>query len=331
MRHCSWAVCLMRFSSVQLPQLSTCKVFAPTGVSETVLNIHRGILNILQLNIKNTQNVYEMQEAGAQGVCKTHLVISEDAKTGHVHLTKTKDLNHCQEKIIKETSSIKSASSFEAIYKQAKYLGNAVAPAVTIIIRAVRADNEVQGYQIAAYLDKANSRLQIILANLALKDNWRICADGVLLSNHKVKAKFAWGVECKEFETEITAETGLVGPDPAFRVKLTWDKLPSGLKRYAKKYSSSPHYEDSFLGFTLMLQAAEHSPRRLQTLSRLSHVLSVNLLSSVKSTGRQWRICQSWCSLANAKCPARCWAVIKTPTCGRQALIPPSWSLFLTV
>uniref|UniRef100_A0A673XS34 Vitellogenin domain-containing protein n=1 Tax=Salmo trutta TaxID=8032 RepID=A0A673XS34_SALTR len=152
------------------------------------------------------------------------------------------------------TSSIKSASSFEAIYKQAKYLGNAVAPAVTIIIRAVRADNEVQGYQIAAYLDKANSRLQIILANLALKDNWRICADGVLLSNHKVKAKFAWGVECKEFETEITAETGLVGPDPAFRVKLTWDKLPSGLKRYAKKYSSSPHYEDSFLGFTLIRQ-----------------------------------------------------------------------------
>uniref|UniRef100_A0A673XY60 Vitellogenin domain-containing protein n=1 Tax=Salmo trutta TaxID=8032 RepID=A0A673XY60_SALTR len=137
---------------------------------------------------------------------------------------------------------------------QAKYLGNAVAPAVTIIIRAVRADNEVQGYQIAAYLDKANSRLQIILANLALKDNWRICADGVLLSNHKVKAKFAWGVECKEFETEITAETGLVGPDPAFRVKLTWDKLPSGLKRYAKKYSSSPHYEDSFLGFTLIRQ-----------------------------------------------------------------------------
>uniref|UniRef100_A0A673XYJ9 Vitellogenin domain-containing protein n=1 Tax=Salmo trutta TaxID=8032 RepID=A0A673XYJ9_SALTR len=165
----------------------------------------------------------------------------------------------------KSSSSSKSSPSSRAKSKiidlvcfflsfQAKYLGNAVAPAVTIIIRAVRADNEVQGYQIAAYLDKANSRLQIILANLALKDNWRICADGVLLSNHKVKAKFAWGVECKEFETEITAETGLVGPDPAFRVKLTWDKLPSGLKRYAKKYSSSPHYEDSFLGFTLIRQ-----------------------------------------------------------------------------
>uniref|UniRef100_A0A8C7Q3V3 Ndrg family member 3a n=1 Tax=Oncorhynchus mykiss TaxID=8022 RepID=A0A8C7Q3V3_ONCMY len=80
-----------------------------------------------------------------------------------------------------------------------------------------------------------------------------------------------------------------------------------------------------------MLQAAERSPRRLQTLSRLSHVLNVNLLSSVKSTGRQWQIYQSWCSLANAKRPAQCWAVSTTPTCGRRALIPPSWSLFLTV
>jgi len=80
-----------------------------------------------------------------------------------------------------------------------------------------------------------------------------------------------------------------------------------------------------------MLQAAERSPRHLQTLSHLSHVLSVNLLSSVKSTGRQLRICQSWCSLANANHPARCWAASTSPTCGCQPLIPSSWSLFLTV
>ncbi|XP_071386636.1 vitellogenin-2-like isoform X2 [Centroberyx affinis] len=134
-------------------------------------------------------------------------------------------------------NSRSSASSFEAIYNKAKYLANAVTPAVTILIRAVRADHKVQGYQIAAYLDKATSRVQIIFANLAENDHWRICADGVMLSYHKLMAKIAWGIECKQYETEITAETGLASQDPAFRLKLTWDKLPHSMKRYAKEIS----------------------------------------------------------------------------------------------
>ncbi|XP_043078191.1 vitellogenin-like [Puntigrus tetrazona] len=78
------------------------KVFAPAGVSPTVMNLHRGILNILQLNLKKTQNIYELQEAGAQGVCRTHYVINEDPKANHITVTKSKDLSHCQERIIKD-------------------------------------------------------------------------------------------------------------------------------------------------------------------------------------------------------------------------------------
>ncbi|KAK2907072.1 hypothetical protein Q8A67_006057 [Cirrhinus molitorella] len=78
------------------------KVFAPAGVSPTVMNLHRGILNILQLNLKKTQNTYELQEAGAQGVCRTHYVINEDLKANHIIVTKSKDLRHCQERIIKD-------------------------------------------------------------------------------------------------------------------------------------------------------------------------------------------------------------------------------------
>ncbi|XP_056132380.1 vitellogenin-2-like [Lampris incognitus] len=131
-------------------------------------------------------------------------------------------------------STWSSASSFEAIYNKAKYLANAITPAVTILIRAVRADQKLQGYQITAYYDKATSRVQIIFANLVEDDNWRICADGVMLSYQKLMAKIAWGIECKQYETEIIAETGHVAHDPAFRVKLTWDKLPSSMKHYAK-------------------------------------------------------------------------------------------------
>lgn len=55
-----------------------------------------------------------------------------------------------------------------------------------MIFRAVRADNRLQGYQVAAYLDKPTARIQIILAVLAADNNWMFCADGVLLSEHKV-------------------------------------------------------------------------------------------------------------------------------------------------
>uniref|UniRef100_A0A3P8W3Z2 Vitellogenin-2-like n=1 Tax=Cynoglossus semilaevis TaxID=244447 RepID=A0A3P8W3Z2_CYNSE len=121
--------------------------------------------------------------------------------------------------------------------KRAKYLTNTVAPAVTVLIRAVRADHKVQGYQIAAYLDRANARLQVIFANLAENDHFRICADGVMLSTHKVMGKIAWGLECKQYETEITAETGMVDQLPALRLKLTWDKLPRSMKPYARDIS----------------------------------------------------------------------------------------------
>lgn len=72
---------------------------------------------------------------------------------------------------------------------QAKFLGNTLAPKVTILLRLVRADHKKEGYQVTAYLNKATSRLQIILAALDESDNWKLCADGVLLSKHKVTVR----------------------------------------------------------------------------------------------------------------------------------------------
>lgn len=57
---------------------------------------------------------------------------------------------------------------------------------MSIAIRAVRVDHKVQGYQLAAYLDKQTNRVQLIFARVAEKDNWKICADAVQLSPHKL-------------------------------------------------------------------------------------------------------------------------------------------------
>lgn len=50
-----------------------------------------------------------------------------------------------------------------------------------------------------------------------------------------LQANLAWGKNCKEYQTILTAETGVVGNNPAYRVKMNWKKIPHGIKRNAKK------------------------------------------------------------------------------------------------
>uniref|UniRef100_A0A674F735 Vitellogenin n=1 Tax=Salmo trutta TaxID=8032 RepID=A0A674F735_SALTR len=173
-----------------------------------------------------------------------------------------------------------SASSFHAIYKQvtlhhhnlsqdnhlfhcAKFLGNTLAPKVTILLRLVRADHKKEGYQVTAYLNKATSRLQIIMAALDESDNWKLCADGVLLSKHKVTAKIAWGAECKEYNTFITAETGLVGSSPAARMRLSWDRLPKVPKAVCLS-EYIPRYIPSYLAELVPMQKDKNSEKQIQ-------------------------------------------------------------------
>uniref|UniRef100_A0A3Q1GRI3 Vitellogenin-2-like n=1 Tax=Acanthochromis polyacanthus TaxID=80966 RepID=A0A3Q1GRI3_9TELE len=128
-----------------------------------------------------------------------------------------------------------SATSFESIQSKAKYLSDVVQPSVTILLRAVRSGHKDQGYQVTAYLDKATSRLQVILANLAEGDKWRVCTDAMKLSDHKLMAATTWGIKCKQYMTQVTAESGLVDQMPAVRLKLAWERIPRRIQRYAEK------------------------------------------------------------------------------------------------
>ncbi|XP_072130902.1 vitellogenin-like [Mobula birostris] len=80
-------------------------LFARRGISENILNIQRGILNMLQISIKRNQNIYELQENGLEGVCLTSYTIQENKKAKHITITKSKDLNACEEKISESKGS----------------------------------------------------------------------------------------------------------------------------------------------------------------------------------------------------------------------------------
>ncbi|NXI11782.1 VIT1 protein, partial [Irena cyanogastra] len=74
-------------------------VMAPDSVSDDGLNIYRGIMNLLELSIKKTQNSYSLQEAGIGGICNTTYAIQENKRANLVYVTKSKDLNSCEEKV----------------------------------------------------------------------------------------------------------------------------------------------------------------------------------------------------------------------------------------
>ncbi|XP_010182245.1 PREDICTED: vitellogenin-2-like [Mesitornis unicolor] len=76
-------------------------IFAPEDCPILCINLVRGILNVLQITIKKTQNVYELQEAGIEGICQTRYVIQDDRKNNRAIISKSKDLMDCQDKVVK--------------------------------------------------------------------------------------------------------------------------------------------------------------------------------------------------------------------------------------
>lgn len=65
----------------------------------------------------------------------------------------------------------------------------------------------------------------------------------------------------------------------------------------------------------VVLNNVRSSMTLLQSRSCLSHVLSVKLLTCVKSTGCQWWRCHFW-YMAKANPAPRCWAVSTRPSRG---------------
>ncbi|XP_051980425.1 vitellogenin-like isoform X2 [Xyrauchen texanus] len=179
----------------------------------------------------------------------------------------------------KAVSSGSTESSFETIRKQAKFLGNAIPPLFAIIARAVRVDQKLLGYQLGAFFDKPTARVQLIISSIAENDNMKICADGVLLSKHKVTAKLAWGPECQQYEVTAKAEAGVLGEYPAVRLELEWDKLPISVTTYAKRLSKHIPMAAFWAGFKL--ERATNSEKEVDLTVALPTQMTLNVIARI--------------------------------------------------
>ncbi|NWW52301.1 VIT1 protein, partial [Pedionomus torquatus] len=80
-------------------------LMAPDSVSDDGLNIYRGVLNMLELSLKKMQHSYSLQEGGIGGICNTTYAIQENKRANLVYVTRSKDLNSCEEKVEMATGS----------------------------------------------------------------------------------------------------------------------------------------------------------------------------------------------------------------------------------
>ncbi|NXF79637.1 VIT2 protein, partial [Sclerurus mexicanus] len=95
------AACLSQTFKFEYTEGRVGSIFVPEDCPILCTNLVRGILNMMQITIKKSQNVYELQEAGIEGICQTKYVIQDDTKNNRATISKSKDLTDCQDKAVK--------------------------------------------------------------------------------------------------------------------------------------------------------------------------------------------------------------------------------------
>ncbi|PKK27936.1 vitellogenin-2-like [Columba livia] len=95
------AACLSQAFKFEYTEGRVGSIYAPEDCPILCTNLVRGILNMMQITIKKTQNVYELQEAGIEGICQTKYVIQDEGKNNRATISKSKNLMDCQERAVK--------------------------------------------------------------------------------------------------------------------------------------------------------------------------------------------------------------------------------------
>ncbi|XP_069498840.1 vitellogenin-like [Ambystoma mexicanum] len=157
----------------------------------------------------------------------------------------------------RSSGSGSSISSFTSGHEP-RYLGEVMAPAITILARAIMSDSRHQGYQATTYFSShaPERRMQMVLLQLDYKRPWKMCADAALAKHHKAlyvrqgakiergagrvelerdEAMLRWGQECQDYKIDARASTGLLSGNSAVQLQIKWEHVPSWMKRAAHR------------------------------------------------------------------------------------------------
>uniref|UniRef100_A0A8D0B3Y5 Vitellogenin 3, phosvitinless n=1 Tax=Sander lucioperca TaxID=283035 RepID=A0A8D0B3Y5_SANLU len=73
---------------------------ASADISDTIVNIVRGILGLFQVTVKTTQTIYELEETGIHGMCPSNYATEVNAETKDMTITQVVDVGNCREKAV---------------------------------------------------------------------------------------------------------------------------------------------------------------------------------------------------------------------------------------
>ncbi|XP_068095234.1 vitellogenin-A2-like [Hyperolius riggenbachi] len=77
-------------------------IFTASSVPRTIVNLIRGILNLLQAQIRKSENMYDVEEDSIAGRCITRYAVQEDEKkAGSFVVIKSQDLEQCLDSPVK--------------------------------------------------------------------------------------------------------------------------------------------------------------------------------------------------------------------------------------
>ncbi|XP_053491065.1 vitellogenin 3, phosvitinless [Ictalurus furcatus] len=195
-------------------------------VSNTIVNIVRGILKFLHVTVKTTQWIYELDEVGIHGFCHSAYVIEDNAAAKELYVTQNIDIKNCHQK-----AEIYQGMALGYESKSSRERGENV-------VSTVKYEYTVKSMGSGGLITKASalerhyfSPFNVKGGNSKLKANWNI----ELLKQTDIVGKPVTGQVNSRGNLMYKAEKAL-GPMPILMISLTnpAPKIADLIKRLAQ-------------------------------------------------------------------------------------------------